>query len=266
MRVGRLHVVHRGVYAVGHGALAEHGRLLAAVLALGDGAVLSHISAAMLWGFWQPDQDDGVDVTVARRLRQRPGIRVHAVRALDPGDITRRARISVTVPARTLLDLADVVRSDRALRRSVHEAEVQRRVSHRQLQEQLDRAAGRRGASRLSKLIAVGPAPTRSELEDRTLELMRRHGFPRPETNVRLATMAGPVEVDFHFPDCGLVVETDGDAYHGTRLAREADARKQALLEAAGYRVIRLLWSEVTREQEQTVVRLRRALIAASTT
>jgi very-short-patch-repair endonuclease len=245
------------VYAVGHSDLSDHGRFRAALLAIGRDAVLSHCPAGALWGFWNWDRS-AVDVTVPRRLRSRAGIRLHAVRALVARDSTHRSGIAVTTPARTLLDLADVVTSDRALRRAVHEAEVQRVVTHRQLRAQLRRADGRRGARRLAAIVATGPAPTRSELEDVTLELLRRHGFPRPQTNVRVRTVGQRAEVDFLFADLDLVIEADSARYHDTKPRREADARKQALLESAGYGVIRLDWLQVTHEEQHTVCRLRR--------
>ena len=259
VRVGRLHRVHRGVYAVGHDNLSGLGRFLAAVLAFGPGTVLSHFSAAAVWGFWK-HRGDEVDVTLTRHVRSRPGIRAHHARTLDVTDTTLHARIPTTTPARTLLDLADVIRSDRALRRAVHEAEVQRRVSHHQLHAQLARAAGRRGAARLAAIVALGPAPTRSGLEDATLDLLHRHGFPRPQTNAILADVSGRPEVDFLFPDLRLVIEADGERYHGTPLARRADARKQAKIEAAGYRVVRLDESQVSGEEELTARRLWRAV------
>jgi very-short-patch-repair endonuclease len=138
----------------------------------------------------------------------------------------------------------------------VHEAEVQRRVGHGRLAAQLARADGRRGAARLAAIVADGPAPTRSELEDRLLDLSSRHRLPRPRTNTRV----GAFEVDFLFPDHRLVVETDGDRYHATRAARRWDATRQARLEAAGYRVLRVTWEQVTAAEAQTADRLRQAL------
>lgn len=261
IRVGRLHPVHRGVYAVGRLDLSFEGRLFAALLAVGEGAVVSHLSAAWLWGFSPVDRRKAspVDVTVTRRVRRRSGIRLHVVRALMEHDRSRCGGLAVTTPARTLLDLADVLPGDRALRRAVHEAQVQRRVNLDQLRGQLRGAIGRRGAPRLAAIVTAGPAPTRSELEDVTLELLRGHGFPEPEVNVRLHNLPVPVEVDFLFSELALVVEVDGARYHETEVARQADARKHAMLEAAGLRVIRLTWSQVTKDTAQTVLRLRRA-------
>jgi very-short-patch-repair endonuclease len=255
-RTGRLHPIHRGVYAVGHRHLTETGLFVAALLAVGPGATLSHASAAALWGI-RPRGRGRIDVTVARRVKPRRGVRIHAVRALPPSDVTRHMGIPVTTPARTLLDLADVL-PRRALARAVHEAEVQRLVDHRQLRDQVERCRGRRAAAILAALLADGPAPARSDLEDRAIELFAQHGLPKPRSNVRVEG----IEVDFLFADARLIVETDGDRYHHTHFARRNDADKQARLEAAGYRVIRLTWDQVTKRPAQTAARIMRALIA----
>jgi len=101
---------------------------------------------------------------------------------------------------------------------------------------------------------------TRSDLEDATFALLHRHDLPRPHTNNGLPGLPAWVEVDFHFPGTQVVVEVDGDRFHRTRWRRRLDARKQALLEAAGYRVLRLTWEQVTVDQAQTALRIRRAL------
>jgi putative AbiEi antitoxin of type IV toxin-antitoxin system/uncharacterized protein DUF559 len=262
LQVGRLHRVHRGVYALGHRELSHEGRFLAAVLAVGEGAVLSHIPAAIVLGFWPRGREGGtrVDVSVPRRLKPRPGIRLHLVSAPPLQDTTCRGPIPLTTPARTLLDLAAFLHSDRALRRAIRESQVQGRVSHTELSTQAARAPNRRAGVRLAKLISGGPAGTRSELEDLTLDLLERYGFPRPLTNALVADVPIPIEVDFLFPGRRVVVETDGKRYHDNPLAWETDARKQAILEAAGYRVVRLTWAQVTRDEKQTALRLRRAL------
>jgi very-short-patch-repair endonuclease/predicted transcriptional regulator of viral defense system len=260
VRVGRLHPLHRAVFAVGHAEISTEGRFLAAALAIGDGAAVGYLPAAILQCFWRPTERllrEPVDVIVNRRLKPREGIRLHLVRFLDERDVTRVKGIPVTTPARTLLDLADELRSDRALRRAVNEALVQRRVNERQLREQLARSNGRRGARRLAAIVADGPTPTRSGLEDQMLDLLRRHNFPRPLSNADVPGLG--LEVDIFFPDHGLVIEVDSNRYHGTKLAREADARKQATLEAAGHRVIRIDEVQLMLE-DQTVARLRHAV------
>jgi len=255
-RTGRLHPIHRGVYAVGHRHLTETGLFVAALLAVGPGATLSHASAAALWGI-RPRGRGSIDVTVARRVKSRRGVRIHTVRALPPSDVTRHMGIPVTTPARTLLDLADV-HPRRALARAVHEAEVQRLVRHEALWRQVHRTRGRRAATVLASVLAEGPAPTRSELEDRALALFREHGLPKPRINVHVAG----IEVDFLFSFARLIVEVDGARYHHTHFARRNDADKQARLEAAGYRVIRLTWDQVTQRPAQTAARVERALTA----
>jgi very-short-patch-repair endonuclease len=257
VRVGRLHPIHRGVYAVGHRDLSENGLFIAAVAAVGAEAALSHVSAAALWGLMQSTGD--VHVTTTRSIKPRPGIRLHITRSLPAPDVTRHYGIPVTTPACTVLDVAQGL-SERKLRRLVHEGEVQRLVSNGDLREQLHRSPGRRGGPRLLAIVDEGPVRTRSEFEEVTYDLLRRNGFPRPRTNTPLPGLPSWLEVDFHFPGTSLVIEADGEQFHGTRWRRRTDARKQAMIEAAGFRVIRLTWEQVTGDEAQTVRRLRRAL------
>jgi len=257
-RTGKLHRLHRGVYAVGHDAVSRDGRFLAAVLAAGPAAVLSHRSAAALWRLVDAERGD-VDVTVPHRARQQAGIRVHQTRRLDVGESLRLGGIPVTSVARTLLDLA-VVADERVLRRAVREAYVRRRVDDATLDAAVERAGRRPGARRLAALVRPGRTGTRSELEDRLLELLLAHGLPAPEVNVRLAGLAEAVEVDLLFGAARLVVEADGARFHDSPVARRSDAERQAMLEAAGYRVLRVSWAQVTRRPDETVRRLRRAL------
>ena len=266
IQLGRLHRLHRGVYAVGHRHLPNEALFIAAVLALGSKAVLSHKAAAALWDFapeewsFMGEASHLIDVTIPRRVRQRPGLRIHPVRTLEMADTTLRKGIPVTTPVRTLRDLADTATSDSTLRRLLHEAEVQERVSIHQLRTYLQNGSNRNGAPRLKALIAPGPTPTRSELEDRTVELLGRDRLPRPRTNARVPDVPAAGTVDMLFETQRLVIECDGDRYHKTAFKRASDARKQAALEAAGYRVIRLTWDDVNDEPEQTLARVRNAL------
>jgi hypothetical protein len=221
----------------GSGELSVEGRLYAAVVAIGDDAAVSHISAAVLHGFWPYNIPAIVDVTVPRRLRSRRGIRVHQATCVP----TAQIGIPVTAPARTALDLAASMYSDRAFRRVIHEAQVQAKVTIAEIQTEIDGARPRcPGAARLTAEIADGAKPTRSGFEDWAVELLRRHDFPPFETNVHPAGTPDWVEVDILFREQKLVIEVDGGRYHSTPFRRKLDARKQAILEAAGYRVLRV--------------------------
>ncbi len=258
VRNGRLHRVHQGVYAVGHARLTTESRLMAAVLSAGPGAVLSHRAAALLWGLI-PQIGAAVDVTAPRKLKSRRGLRFHLTAGLRRDEVTRNAGIPVTGPARTLLDPASTRTDDRVLRRAVREALVQRRVDSEALRAQTDRAFGRRGAARLAAMLATGSHATRSELEDRTLELLTAGGLPAPLVNAPIRVGSHRYEADFLFADRRLVIEADGARFHDTPLARRDDRERQAALEAAGYRVMRVTWEQVTRSTAQTARRLRRA-------
>jgi very-short-patch-repair endonuclease len=260
VRDGWLHRLHRGVYAVGHPGVTLRGRFRAAVLACGEGAALSYFAAAALWGFWAWDERF-VEVTVVSgaRTRRIDGVRVHRSRALKARDVRTRHGIRVTSPARTLLDLAAVL-PERALRRAVRRAQAERVVSIGQIVELLGRANGHRGVGRLRAAVADGPAPTHSELEDLLLDLLDEGGMQRPQINVPLRFGAVTVVPDFLWREQRLAIEADGAAWHDHKLTREHDADKQARLEAAGYRVLRITWEQTIRRPEQTLARIRAAL------
>lgn len=261
VRAGRLHRVHRGVYAVGHSALTLNGRFLAAVLACGPGAVLSHFSAAALWGFMRWD-DRLIEVTVEGCARRVDGVVVHRSRSLRSRDVRRREAIRVTSPARTLLDLAAVL-SAGALRRTARRAMAERAVSLTQLREIAARSSGHPGVGARRALLADRPAPTRSELEDVLLDLLDEAGIERPEVNVPLRLDGRTLVPDLLWRERRLAIEADGAAWHDNRLTRENDADKQALLESYGYRVVRVTWAQATRHPQQTLARIRAALAAA---
>ena len=170
VRDGWLHAVHRGVYAVGHVDLPLEGRFLAAVKACRTG-VLSHFSAAALWGFipWEERYPEVTVVGASRPVHR--GVRVHRTTRLDLDDTTRHHGIPLTSPARTLLDLAATL-DQRPLRAATRRAQSLHHVNVRQLAETLARHGRRRGAANLAEIIATGPAPTRSELEDVVLDLI----------------------------------------------------------------------------------------------
>jgi hypothetical protein len=211
LSTGRLHRLHRGVYAVGHLALLPWAREMAAVLACGPHAVLSHQSAAALWCL-RPRHEGEVHVTISRGgSSSRPGVRMHRSRCLDACDVRIRHRIPVTSPSRTIIDLAGLLR-ERDLARTVDEAEVRGLARRSELLAALERAGnGRRGSAVLAQILRRDkPAMTRSEAEHRLISLMARAGLPRPEVNVPI----GGYEVDLLWRRARLVVEVDGYVFH----------------------------------------------------
>ena len=257
----RLHRVHRGVYLVGHPVPPPLAREVAALFSCGDGAVLSHRTAAWLWQVAAAPPAD-VDVSVAGRdPGRRTGVAVHRVRRLPPDEVQRQCGLPVTSPARTLLDLAEVV-ARRELERAVREAEVLGLARHDELVALLERSPGRRGAAPLGALVHLdqGRPTTRSEAEDRLLALLRRARLPPTDVNVRV----GRHEVDLLWRPQRLVVEVDGYAFHGMRAAFERDRLRDAELSAAGYRVLRVTWRQLCNEPEALIARLAQALARSS--
>jgi len=252
---GWLRRLHRGVYLVGP-LEVQHTRAMAATLSAGRGALLSHYSAAVLWGL-RPPREGPMEITVVgREIRQRDGIRMHTVTHLHPTDITRHHGIPVTSPARTLLALATTA-TPRDLARATEEAQVQRRVSTHSLTEQFSRYPTHRGTAALRQTIRTDPKLTRSEAERRLLELIRAARLPDPEVNARV----NGFEVDFLWRRAALIVEVDGYAFHSSRSSFERDRRRDRELQAAGYRVLRFTWRELTEEREAVVATLTAGLL-----
>jgi very-short-patch-repair endonuclease len=250
VRVGRLHRVVRGVYVVGHPSLPPGARELAALLAVGPDAVLSHRSAAAMWGLLRVPAWP-VEVTVlGNRARTRRGLSVHRTTTLNTDDRRVKDGLPVTAPLRTLLDLAEVVET-RELEQAVAEAQTKRLVTHERLLAYIAGKAGRRGAAPLRALLRRegGPAFTRSEAERLALALIRSAQLPPPSVNAR----AAGYEVDFLWPEPRVVVELDGYVFHSSRRAFERDHRKTNDLESADYAVRRFTWRQIT-EQPHAVV------------
>ncbi len=245
---GRLHRIHRGVYAVGHPLLTGHGRYMAAVLACGEDALLSHRSAADLWGLRRSDRAR-IDITSpAQSGRSRPGIQFHRSVGIGTPDATIHEGIPCTSVARTLLDLARVV-DRRALERACDQAEVLRLFDLRAVHELLRRLGPVAGSARLRSALGeheVGSTMTRSHLEEAFLVLCQRAALPRPEVNARLVLEAEALEVDFLWRAERLVVEADGYAYHRTRWAQERDRRRDQLLSRSGWRRERFTFRQIT--------------------
>ncbi len=237
-----------------------YARELAAVLACGPGAILSHRDAAALWGLMSLETRGAVDVTVPERSgRRRPGIRIHRPRhPPTPADRTRRHGVPVTTPARTLLDLAAILEA-RRLARLTEEAVRMRLVSPRSARAAIERSPAARGAARFAKVLAASdrtPRLTRSAAERRLLELVRAAALPDPEVNIRLLGR----ERDLVWRRERLVVEVDGFAFHGSRAAFERDRSRDAELVAAGLRVVRVTWRQLEDEPQAVVARLAAAL------
>ena len=250
--------LYRGVYAVGHSYVGREGRRLAAALACGEGAVLSHRTAASHWGLLDT-QSARIDVTARRTREGAPGIRLHWSRSLLPRDKVTHEGMPVTSVARTLLDLAATVRVDR-LERALAQAERLELYDGAAIRDVIDRSNGHRGSAALASATAHEPKLTRSELEAIFLRLVRRAGLPEPRTNVPLIGVDHPAaEVDFYCPAHRLVVETDGWETHRTRAAFERDRQRDAALTTAGQRVLRFTWRAVVRDGATVVERLRAA-------
>ena len=240
LRTGKLVLVHRGVYAVGHAALSRRGRWRAALMATGENAVLSHLTAAVAWDLI-PSSPPFVEVTVTRKgPRSRPGLIVHETQRAP--DVAVVDSLPVTAPMRTLRDLK-AGRPEAELERMCAEAIVLKHVT----QAELD-AAG---------IVASGrAAPTRSALERRFLDLVREAGLPRPLVNEAI----GPYLVDFVWPPERVVVETDGWAAHGHRAAFERDHARDADLAARGWLVLRFTWRQVYDAPARVVAQLAQTL------
>lgn len=247
--------MHRGAYAVGHAGLNQRGIWLAAVLAHGDGAILSHLSAAALWGLLDPTGP--VDVISTRGRPGRKGIRLHRT-TLHPEEKIMRHGIPVTSVARTLLDVAEIT-SERRARRAYEEADRLGLLRRDVLERVCERGVGRHGLAVIGRLVAEERrGATRSSLEDAFLALCRSHGLPTPTVNASLLSF----EVDALWSEQRLVAELDGFAFHRHRAAFERDRTRDAALQAAGYRVVRFTHRRLEREA-QAVAKELRALLSA---
>ena len=246
---GRLHRIHRGVYAVGHDRLTRQGRWMAAVLAYGGQAVLSHRSAGGHWEL-RPDNRWAIDVSVPRpAVHSRRGIQAHITATLTGADVTIHDGIPCTTVARTLLDLSEVV-DRRGLERAIDRAEMLRRFDLRAVEDVLARAGGRRGVGVLRSVLGSWSdhGLTETEIEERFFRACDAARLPRPLANAWLRLEDREIKADFLWPAERLVVETDGRATHSTHAAFEEDRRRDQSLVLAGYRVVRFTWRQVTDE------------------
>ncbi len=259
---GRLHDIHRSVYAVGHPKVTQPGRWMAAVLAGGPGAVLSHRTAAALWGVRQQSAGP-IDVTVGNKRRPRPGLRFHRT-TLPADETTVRNGIPVTTVPRTLLDLASVVAPDR-LERAVHEAEVLRLTDRLSLPERMARYPRRPGEPDLRRALAAPLQITRDELEKLFLHLLTQHEIDPPRTNALVTvSTTRTFEVDCLWERERLTIELDGRAAHDTAQAFERDRERDRLLQLAGWRVARFTWRQVTERPGEVAAQTRGLLVLAA--
>jgi very-short-patch-repair endonuclease len=261
VRVRRLHVVFRGAYAVGRRRVAQPGVWLAAVLACGPDAVLSHGPAAVMLGIREHARAR-IDVTVPRRLRQHDGIRPHfAVLAED--ERTIHAGIPVTSVSRTLLDLAAVLQPHE-LRQALERAEAKQLTDRTPLSAVVHRHRGHRGVRALKAALEEFDAKLpRSELERRFLALVETAGLPQPRVNHWLDVGGALIQPDCAWPDQRLIVEVDGRAWHDTNAAFERDRRRDRRCAAAGWRVIRVTEEALKQERAELEEELRALLSPA---
>jgi hypothetical protein len=257
LRSGRLYCVFRGVYALGHRAITAKGRVLAPVLVYGDGAVISHRSAADWWGFSRTSRVP-VDVTVPGRSKARQrGIDLHLVRTLDPRDLTEHEGVPITTVARTLLDLAEVV-PRRKLKAAVEEADRRGDYDGFAVNELIARSPGRHGLKPLADLLSdfTYDELSRSELEALFFDFCQEHGIAEPSMNRKIAGYT----VDAHWPGTNLIVEIDSRTFHLTPKAFEEDRERDAQLLLAGYRVVRITYRQLTRQPATVAQRLKTLL------
>lgn len=262
---GRLHRVHEGVFAVGYPRLSPDAVLTAAVLACGPGAVLSHGSAATLWGFWSEDSDKVHVIAPNRRGRSPKGIAAHRDGWLPASDVTEVRGIPCTTVTRTLLDQAAMLKPWE-LRRSLGEAEVMRLINQKELRSQIYRGRGRRGVARL-RLLADEIHPqtkrSRSELERMFLHVCLQVGLPQPEVNVTLQVGDRRFKPDFLWRPQRLILEADSRRFHDTDVAFVDDRRREQRLQLAGWRVSRCTWEQVEFEPGVLAETVRRLLAQA---
>lgn len=260
----RLHRIHSGVYSlVPRRLLTREGHWMAAVLACGPGAVLSHRDAAALHGL-RPTARRKIDVTVpGRSSRQHHGLDVHRSTTLTPADVTVENQIPCTTIARTALDIAAVL-PRRATERALDQADAMGVFNLLALNDQLERNPKHRGAPRLRAILEehyVGSTATASELEEAFLALCRRLQLPQPKVNHWIDLGGGEwIRGDFVWHEQRVIVETDGQRYHGTHQAKERDPRRDQRLTIAGWRPIRATWRQVMQRPRELEATLRALL------
>jgi hypothetical protein len=261
VRSGRLHRIHAGVYAVGHTAITQRGRWMAAVLASGDGAVLSHRSATALWGIWGSGVGE-IHVTVPRKSRSQRSIRRH-FGALPFDEVTVRDGIPVTSAARAVLDLA-ADKGEAAAESALRETEYLGIYGPLSIPALLDRYPRHRGTplvrTCLDRIRDDPGGRIRSTLEELFLPFLDAHHIPRPRLNHWLSVGEDRFQVDCYWPHAGLVGELDGFQSHATKRALNDDRRRDRRLVAASYRVVRITRRHLLSEPADVAADLRASL------
>lgn len=261
---GRLHRLYPRVYLVGHRVAPPLALELGALMACGDGSVLSHHTGIDLWRLLPPrKRPETVDVSiVGRRGLAIPGITIHRPRHLDRRDLTRLHNIPVTTAARTLLDFAETAPPRRDLERAWSEAQARHLITPRQIRQLLERSRGRRGAKPLGELLErAASTRSHSELEELLLSLIRAADLPEPDMNVLVLNR---YKVDFLFRDHKTIAETDGGAWHSSQERKDRDNRRDSDLRNAGFKVERFTDHELTHHPHAAIARLTRAIYAAA--
>jgi predicted transcriptional regulator of viral defense system/very-short-patch-repair endonuclease len=261
LRAGRLHPLHRGVYSVGHEVVSQEGRWIATVLFAGSGAVLSHRSAAALWGI-RGTSSGAIEVTTPRKSRSRGGLRRHFA-TLPADEVTIERGIPVTTVPRTIFDLAANSSVD-AVEHGLRESEYLRLHDRLSLLHLLDRYPRRRGARAVQECLArraEGPSGrVRSRLEERFLPFLRQHRLPMPWLNAWIPLEPKGCEVDCLWRAQRQIVELDGYEGHGTRGAFREDRARDRRLRVAGYGVTRIAWGQLHDEPDEIATDLRALL------
>lgn len=256
--IGRLRVIYPGVYAVGHDRLAPEGRWLAAVWSGGGEAVLSHRSAARLWGLlpWE----GRIEVTTPKGRRKRSGIR-YVRSTVESFERTEHRGIPVTTVARTLFDLGSV--DSRCVPKALEQADVLQLLDVRELQRLVDEHPSRPGTRAIRRALVAHAdwrGITRSELEGRFRDLLADAGVQAPATNCLLHLGSVLIEADAVWHDARLIVELDGYGYHRTAAAFERDRERDRAAVAMGWRVIRITWRQLADDPRGVTRDLRQAL------
>jgi very-short-patch-repair endonuclease len=242
-------------------ALGIRGTSVKRRVAGGRLVVLSHLDAAALWQIYE-SRGSSIHVTgMSRSGRKLPGVWAHRTRTFDPADVTVKDGIPVTTVARTIIDLTDILNSDRVLR-AIREAEYLRLLDLDTLIAAVQRGDGRHNLVVLNKALArYRPGQiVREELEHRFLELVHAAGLPEPQTNVRVQTKRRKYRVDCLWATEGVAVELDGRDAHARETAFEEDRARDAALSAIGLRPLRFTWHRVTREGAEVIAELQAIL------